>query len=41
MDRVLYDLKNTPYSRRIMTNTSVFSDLSEMHPVSVRLQRDL
>ena len=31
MDRVLYDLKNTPYSRRIMTNTYVFSDLSEMH----------
>ena len=29
--RVLYDLKNTPYSRRIMTNTYVFSDLSEMH----------
>ena len=31
MDRVLYDLKNTPFSRRIMTNTYVFSDLSEMH----------
>lgn len=31
MDRVLYDLKNNPYSRRIMTNTYVFSDLSEMH----------
>ena len=31
VDRVLYDLKNTPYSRRIMTNTYVFSDLSEMH----------
>ena len=31
MDRVLYDLKHTPYSRRIMTNTYVFSDLSEMH----------
>ena len=31
MDRGLYDLKNTPYSRRIMTNTYVFSDLSEMH----------
>ena len=29
--RVLYDLKHTPYSRRIMTNTYVFSDLSEMH----------
>lgn len=31
MDRVLYDLKNNPFSRRIMTNTYVFSDLSEMH----------
>lgn len=31
MDRVLYDLKNNPYSRRIMTNTYVFADLSEMH----------
>ncbi len=31
MDRVLFDLKNTPFSRRIMTNTYVFSDLSEMH----------
>lgn len=31
MDRVLYDLEHTPYSRRIMTNTYVFSDLSEMH----------
>ena len=31
MDRVLYDLTNTPFSRRIMTNTYVFSDLSEMH----------
>lgn len=31
MDRVLYDLKENPYSRRIMTNTYVFSDLSEMH----------
>lgn len=31
MDRVLYDLKHTPYSRRIMTNSYVFSDLSEMH----------
>ena len=29
--RVLYDLKHTPYSRRIMTNAYVFSDLSEMH----------
>ncbi|MBQ8184915.1 MAG: thymidylate synthase [Lachnospiraceae bacterium] len=31
MDRVLYDLKNNPFSRRIMTNTYVFADLSEMH----------
>lgn len=31
MDRVLYDLKNNPFSRRIMTNTYVFSDLHEMH----------
>ena len=31
MDRVLYDLKNNPFSRRIMTNTYVHEDLSEMH----------
>ncbi len=31
MDRVLYDLKHHPFSRRIMTNTYVFSDLSQMH----------
>ena len=31
MDRVLFDLKQNPYSRRIMTNTYIFSDLSEMH----------
>ncbi len=31
MDRVIYDLKNNPFSRRIMTNTYVFSDLHEMH----------
>ena len=31
MDKVLYDLRETPFSRRIMTNTYVFSDLSEMH----------
>lgn len=31
MDRVLFDLRENPYSRRIMTNTYVFSDLSEMH----------
>lgn len=31
MDRVFYDLEHTPFSRRIMTNTYVFADLSEMH----------
>ena len=31
MDKVLLDLLETPYSRRIMTNTYVFSDLSEMN----------
>ena len=31
MDRVLFDLKNNPFSRRIMTNTYVHADLSEMH----------
>ena len=31
MDRVLYDLRHNPYSRRVMTNTYVFEDLSEMH----------
>ncbi|MCD8361572.1 MAG: thymidylate synthase [Lachnospiraceae bacterium] len=31
MDRVLYDLKHNPFSRRIMTNTYVHADLSEMH----------
>lgn len=30
VDRVLYDLKNNPYSRRIMTNIYVHSDLYEM-----------
>ncbi len=30
IDKVLYDLKNTPYSRRIMTNLYNFADLSEM-----------
>lgn len=30
MDRVLYDLKNNPFSRRIITNTYVHADLSEM-----------
>ena len=31
MDKVLYDLKHTPFSRRIMTNLYTFADLSEMH----------
>ncbi len=31
MDKVLFDLKETPYSRRIMTNTYVFADLAEMN----------
>ena len=31
MDKVLLALRETPYSRRIMTNTYVFSDLSEMN----------
>ena len=30
-DRVIYDLKNNPFSRRIMTNMYVHSDLNEMH----------
>lgn len=30
VDNVLYQLKNTPYSRRIMTNIYNFHDLSEM-----------
>lgn len=31
VDRVLYDLKNNPNSRRIMTNIYNFQDLYEMH----------
>ena len=31
VNKELYDLRETPYSRRIMTNTYVFSDLSEMN----------
>lgn len=30
-DRVIFDLKNNPYSRRIMTNIYVHSDLNEMN----------
>lgn len=31
VDRVLYDLKHNPHSRRIMTNIYTFQDLNEMH----------
>lgn len=31
VDRVLYDLKHNPYSRRIMTNIYVHQDLAEMN----------
>ena len=31
VDRVLFDLKNHPYSRRIMTNIYTFQDLHEMN----------
>ena len=31
VDRVLFDLKNNPQSRRIMTNIYVHQDLNEMH----------
>ncbi len=31
VDRVLYDLKHTPYSRRILTNIYVHQDLHEMN----------
>lgn len=31
VDRVIYDLKNNPYSRRIMTNIYVHADLHEMN----------
>ncbi|MBQ9370051.1 MAG: thymidylate synthase, partial [Clostridia bacterium] len=31
VDRILYDLKNNPSSRRIMSNIYVHADLSEMH----------
>lgn len=30
MDKVLYDLRHTPFSRRIMTGTYTYADLSEM-----------
>ena len=31
VDRVIFDLKNNPYSRRIMTNIYVHADLHEMN----------
>lgn len=31
VDRIIYDLKNNPYSRRIMTNIYVHQDLHEMN----------
>lgn len=31
VDRVLFDLKNNPHSRRIITNIYTFADLNEMH----------
>lgn len=31
VDRVIFDLKNNPYSRRIMTNIYTFADLHEMN----------
>ncbi|WP_334160159.1 thymidylate synthase, partial [Muricomes intestini] len=31
VDRVIYDLRNNPYSRRIMTNIYVHQDLHEMN----------
>ncbi len=31
VDRVLFDLKNNPFSRRIMTSIYTFQDLHEMH----------
>ena len=31
MDRVLFDLAHTPFSRRIMTNTYAFDDLHDMN----------
>ena len=44
VDRVLYDLKNNPYSRRIMTNIYVHQDLHAMNlnpcAYSHDLQRD-
>ena len=41
VDRVIYDLKHNPYSRRIMTNIYVHQDLHGGEPVSVRIQHDI
>ena len=37
VDRVLYDLKHNPASRRILTNIYNFQDLHEMAPLPLRL----
>ena len=39
VDRVIYDLKNNPFSRRIMTNIYVHQTLRD-EPLSLRLQHD-
>ena len=41
VDRVLYDLKHNPASRRILTNLYNFQDLHEMRPLPLRLLHDL
>ena len=41
VDRVLYDLKHNPASRRILTNIYNFQDLHEMAPVPLRLLHDV
>lgn len=41
VDRLIYDLKNNPYSRRMLTNIYVHQDLSEMNLISVRVQHDI
>ena len=41
VDRVLYDLKNNPFSRRIITNTYVHEDLSEMQKKNNLKQQEI
>ena len=41
VDRVLYDLKNNPYSRRIMTNIYVHQDLHEMNCILNQRSQDI